>query len=338
MQSMERIHAHTRMRSPQYEFQQWATFYLDVYAKKYAKMHGLQSPRILAIVDSDAQFQTLATLESIFPEYNHTTIFRKQELKMEILDSDFKLKAHGLAVKNFAEATHILLNRSQVAYFMVTFPVYVYTSTLTNLRQYISKLHNMTFDAAFEQAMKTSSSSYSQFAIIMTYAYWFERERYSFHIQIPTGPQFDKTTTEDSLRYLTNPTPVVRIMLHTKHILLQPIQKGCCFSYQLNQSKAIDDAEIDENTKHNISRICNSFGSVESQYEMVCEDMFAHDAGRRMIWRRNNTIIQHYEQVQKAINKLSKASIQKKKHTCIKFLIDPSPQLWFPEKDSCLLP
>lgn len=61
MQSMARIHAHTRMRSPQYEFQQWATFYLDTYADKYAKMHGLQSPSILAIIDADAQLQTLAT-------------------------------------------------------------------------------------------------------------------------------------------------------------------------------------------------------------------------------------------------------------------------------------
>ena len=229
MQSMERIHSHTHIRSPEYELQQWMTFYLDTYADKYAKMHGLQSPSILAIVDADAQFQTLATAESIFPEYNHSNVVSKQKLNIKIVDSDFKLKAHGIDMIMFSEATRLFLNRPQVGNFMLTFPVYVYKDTLTNLRQYVSKLHNKPFDVAFEQVMTTSSTYYSQFAIIMTYAYWFERERYSFHIQLAGNTSVDQSTTQSSTQYSFISKPPVRIMLHTKFPLLEPIQKGCCF-------------------------------------------------------------------------------------------------------------
>ena len=336
---MARIHAHTRMRSSQYEFQQWATFYLDTYADKYAKMHGLQSPPILAIIDADAQLQTLATPQSIFPEYNHSNIVFKQKLNIKLEDSDFKLRAHGLAMGLFSEATHLLLNRSQVANFMVTFPVYVYKTTLANLRQYVSKLHNKTFDAAFEETMIKSPSYYSQFAIILTYAYWFEHDRYSFHIQSPRNTLVDLLTTQNSVPHNSFILkPPVRVMLHTKFSLLGSIQKGCCFSYNLNQPENIDDAEFTADAKRNISHICNSFGSVESHYEMVCEDPYTANLERRMIWKRNDTITEHYERVKEILRALSKESIKKKKNVCSKFLIASQPQTWFPGADKCIFP
>ena len=289
MKSMERIHAYTRMRSPQYELQQWMTFYFDEYADKYAKMHGLQSPRILAIDDADAQLQTLTTLESIFPEYNHSNVVSKQKLNIKLADTDFKLKAHGLTPL-FSEATRLFLNRTQVANIMVTFPVYIYRTTLANLRQYVCTLHNKTFDAAFEEIMTTSKSYYSQFAIILTYAYWFERDRYSFHIQPLSNSLGDQSATQNNVQHTFILKPPVRVMLHTKNALLGPIQKGCCFSYNLNRSQNIDDAEFTADMKRRIADICNSFGSAESHYEMVCEDPYTLNLERRMIWKRNDTL------------------------------------------------
>ena len=279
MKSMERIHAHTHFRSPQYELQQWMTFYLDTYVDNYAKMNGLESPRILAIVDTDAQIQTLTTFESIFPEFDHSSVVSKQKLKMGLVDSDFKLKAHGIDMEKHSEATRLFLNRSQVANFMLTFPVYVYKTTLVNLRQYVSKLHNKTFDAAFEAIMTTSRTYYSQFAIILSYAYWFERDRYSFHIQPVINTLVNHPITKSSIQDFIVFKPPVRVMLHTKFGLLGPIQKGCCFSYELSQPEMIDDAEFTDDVKQNISRICNSFGSVESHYEMACEDPYTSDLG-----------------------------------------------------------
>ena len=335
MKSMERIHAHTQSRSPLYELQQWMTFYLDTYADNYAKMNGLESPRILAIVDADAQLQTLATFESIFPEFDHSSVVSKQKLKMGSVDSDFKLKAHGIDMEMFSEATRLFLNRSQVANFMLTFPVYVYKTTLVNLRQYVSELHNKTFDAAFEATMTTSRTYYSQFAIILSYAYWFERDRYSFHIQPVINTLVDHPITKSSVQNSIVLKPPVRVMLHTKSGLLGPIQKGCCFSYELDQPKMIDDAEFTDNLKHTISRICNSFGSVESHYEMVCEDPYTSNLGGRMFWRRNDTITEHYGRVKEALKSLSKESVRKKKNVCSKFLGAANPETWFPGGDKC---
>lgn len=338
MKSMEKIHAHTHFRSPQYELQQWMTFYLDTYADNYAKMHGLESPRILAIVDTDAQLQTLATFESIFPEFDHSRVVSKQKLKLRLVDSDFKLKVHGLDMKMFSEATRLLLNRSQVANFMITFPVYVYKTTLTNLRQYVSKLHNKTFDAAFEAVITTSRTYYSQFAIILSYAYWFERDRYSFHIQPQRNTLVGHSMTQSDVQHSIVLKPPVRVMLHTKHGLLGPIQKGCCFSYRLDQLEMTDGLEFTDNLKSKISRICGSFGSVESHYEMVCEDPFTTNLGRRMFWRRNDTIKEHYHRVKKALKSLSKESIQNKKNACSKFLTAAKPETWFPGGDKCIFP
>ena len=338
MKSMERIHAHTQSRSPRYELQQWMTFYLDTYADNYAKMNGLESPRILAIVDADAHLQTLATFESIFPEFDHNSVVSKQKLKIGLVDSDFKLKAHGIDMEMFGEATRLFLNRSKVANFMLTFPVYVYKTTLVNLRQYVSKLHNKTFDAAFEATMTTSRTYYSQFAIILSYAYWFERDRYSFHIQPQINTLVNYSITQSSVRHSIVLKPPVRVMLHTKFGLLEPIQKGCCFSYELDQPKMIDDAEFTDNLKHAISRICSSFGPVESHYEMVCEDPYTSNLEQRMFWRRNDTITEHYGRVKKALESLSKDSIRKKKKACSKFLTAAKPETWFPGGDKCAYP
>ena len=336
--SMERIHAHTHFRSPQYELQQWVTFYLDTYADNYAKMNGLESPRILAIVDADAQLQTLATFESIFPEFDHSTAVSKQRLKMRLVDSDFKLKAHGIDMGKYSEATRLFLNRSQVANFMLTFPVYLYKTTLVNLRQYVSELHNKTFDAAFEAIMTTSPTYYSQFAIILSYAYWFERDRYSFHIQPVINTLVEHPITKSSVQHSIVSKPPVRVMLHTKSGLLGPIQKGCCFSYELNQPEMIDGEEFTDDVKQNISRICNSFGSVESHYEMVCEDPLTSNLEQRMFWRRNDTITEHYGRVKEALKRLSKESIRKKKNACSKFLGSAKPETWFPNGGNCTFP
>ena len=71
---------------------------------------------------------------------------------------------------------------------------------------------------------------------------------------------------------------------------------------------------------------------------MVCEDPYTSDLEKRMVWKQNDTITEHYERVEKALKDLSKDSIQKKKKTCIKFLTASIPEAWFPGGDKCIFP
>ena len=86
----------------------------------------------------------------------------------------------------------------------------------TDKFMYVSKPYNRTFDATFEQTVITKQMYYSQFAIIMSYAYGFEREWYSFLVQPGKNTLIDKSAIQDNLQHPFSLKPPVRIMLHTK--------------------------------------------------------------------------------------------------------------------------
>jgi hypothetical protein len=208
---MKRISQHTRMRTPAYELQQWSTFYFDMYADRVAKAYSISPPNVIAIVDADAQLQTFPTLESIFPESNFYDHSISNTAATNTV-AHFKLRAFGLGLDMFSEATQRFLGKPQVSIFMVTFPVYIYSETLKNLRNYVEKFHNMSFDDAFEKTMMESRTYYSQFVIILSYAYWFEREKYSFHIQPWPDNQLAKIYSD----LVPHSIPQPRIFIHTK--------------------------------------------------------------------------------------------------------------------------
>ena len=328
--SMKRIHQHTRMRTPEYEFQQWSTFFFDIYAEKVAKKYSVAPPQIIAIVDADSQFQTFPTLQSVFPE-SHFYASGRSSRDVGGGDSKFKLRAFGVGRSMFSEATALFLNRSQVADFMVTFPVYVYRDTLSNLRKYVEKLHNTSFDDAFERSMVTSRTYYSQFAIILSYAYWFERDRYSFHVQPWAGNELDKYYSD----LVPNSVPQPRVSIHLKGNPKQALMKGCCFSYQLNNS-AIHDSQlqaIHEQDWAKVREICNSFDDYENHYEATCEYLQYPSDPNMHLWKHNDTMTKHYTSVTSDLQYLSVKSKSKKITACIHYLIDPNPDAWFPHSN-----
>ena len=332
--SMKRIHGHTRMRAPEYELQQWSTFYFDVYAEKIAKKYSIPPPKIIAMLDGDSQFQTYPTLQSVFPESNY---YSSSRLPRNVggRDSELRLRAFGVGRGMFSEATRLFLNRSQVADFMVTFPVYVYTDTLSNLRQYVENLHNMSFDEAFEKSMIKSRTYYSQFAIILSYAYWFERDRYSFHIQPWPGNELNKYYSD----LVPDSVPQPRVTIHMKSNPRQALMKGCCFSYQLNNSVAQVSQEIDEQDWVRVRELCNSFGDYENHYEATCEYLQYPSDPNMHLWRQNDTMTKHYKSVASDLQYLSTESKNKKIVACIHYLLDPTPDAWFPHSNSgCLFP
>jgi len=328
---MIRINQHTHMRTPNYELQQWSTFYFDIYAEIVAKTYSISQPQIIAIVDADSQLQTFPTFESIFPESNFYDINTSRK-SIDKKTRQFKLRAFGLGFDVFSEATELLLGKPEVAHFMVTFPVYVYLFTLRNLRNYVEKLHNMSFDDAFEKSVIKSRTYYSQFSIILSYAYWFEREHYSFHIQPWPDNELDKLYSD----LVPHSVPQPRISIHLKSNPKQAIMKGCCFSYQLNNSitNVSQYQQLDQRDRTRISQLCNSFGDYENHYEATCEDLNSPTIEGMHLWKQNDTMKKHYTSVARDIQYLSDESKNKKMMACIHYLSDPNPELWFPHSDS----
>jgi len=331
---MKRINFHTHVRTFEYELQQWSTFYFDIHATNIAKIYSIVKPQILAIVDADSQLQTFSTFESIFPEISfYDSISSNRSIKKNT--THFKLRAFGDGRNLFSEATELLLGKPQIADFMVTFPVFVYLDTLTNMRNYVEKYHNMSFDDAFEQSIKKSNTYYSQFAIILSYAYWFERERYSFYIQ----PWGDTKVNNLTLHLIQNSIPQPRVSLHIKFNPKQAIMKGCCFSYQLKDIIINDSLYhiFNHINKTAIKHLCNSFGDYENHYEATCEYLQYPQDPNMHLWKQADTMTNHYQNVMRDIQYLSNESKNKKIMACINYLSDPNQDLWFPHSDSCAL-
>ena len=330
---MGRIHSHFHMRTAQYELQQWSTFYFDIYAANIANMYSIVQPQILAIVDADSQLQTFSTFESVFPEMTLYDLISSNS-SINRKNKHFKLRAFGVGRDLFFHATELLLGKPQIADFMVTFPVYVYLDTLKNMRSHVEKLHNMSFDDAFEKSVSSSTTYYSQFAIILSYAYWFERDRYSFYIQPWTG-----TENKPYSDLVRTSVPQPRVSLHMKTNPQQAIMKGCCFSYQLNDTimnAALYHVFTNVN-RTKIRNLCNSFDGYENQYEATCEYLqYPNDADMH-IWKQNDTMTKHYRSVIRDVQYLSAESRNKKIMACVNYLSDSNPDSWFPHSDACSL-
>ena len=72
---------------------------------------------------------------------------------------------------------------------MAYFPVIVKVSHLPEMRDYIAKHHNLTFNEAFYHNI-SNGDGYSQFGIMCTYLYAFKRDEYQWYIHSET-PDWD---------------------------------------------------------------------------------------------------------------------------------------------------
>lgn len=260
---------------------------MDVYAERIAKKENKNPPDVIAIIDADTQYMTFPTLQSVFPEKGL-----------------LKLKAHGAQVMVFQHVTKNLLGVEQVPDFMLTFPVYVWKDTFRNLRNHVVKYHNgISFEEALLKSALDVPGYYSQFCIWMTYAYHFERHRYSFHLQ-----PFPGSDTTYFNKFVNHSVPQIRTMLHTKFDPIDAIIKGCCFSYQLYK------------LNHTLMEKCFQ-GNTNTHYELVCENMWAAHDQNKIIWKTNNTITDHYSNVHKSFFYFKKESLKLKMKNCLNYVL-----------------
>lgn len=142
-----------------YNRQLWSSFFIDLYT----------NDSIIAWMDNDAAFITPVTKSSIF---NGT--------KLRVLGSECSLADNW--VKTWAQTTELALGVPFVVDFMTYFPVYIYRDTFTHCREHIlRRFSTNNFGEAFRKFYQAYISPVS---IILSYAWFFEKDRYDWNMKI----------------------------------------------------------------------------------------------------------------------------------------------------------
>ena len=145
-----------------YNRQLWSSFFIDL----------LSNDTVIAWMDSDSAFFTPVTKSTIF---NGT--------KVRVLGTGCTLQDSGRSwVHSWAHTSQLALGVPFVVDFMTYFPVYMYRDTVTHCREHILKHLNTTnFEEAFRMFYKGLISPVS---VILSYAFYFERDRYDWNFKI----------------------------------------------------------------------------------------------------------------------------------------------------------
>ena len=183
-------------------------------------------------MDSDVTFLTPVTKATIF-----------KGSRIRILGSECSMNIPR--VRTWAHTTKTALGLPTVADFMTYFPVYIYRDTFTHCREYILKRFNT---SNFEEAFKKSYHSaplISPVNVVISYAWFFERDRYDWNLKIcselksyntrfPVGHKIEPRHTED---ILTQPQTALHVD-HTFRINTVFFLPNIFVSYCLSQRAA----------------------------------------------------------------------------------------------------
>lgn len=154
--------------SPGYNRQLWSSYFTDLY---------VDPDKLIVFMDNDAQFVAPATLPSLFddqgrPRASGTTCKRGGHWKM------------------WQDSGELALGFPLISDFMVYFPVLIYPDTIRNAREHILKhWENVThgdFDKVFAQIHYYKDGVFlmnSPVTVLLSYAYHFERDRYSWALE-----------------------------------------------------------------------------------------------------------------------------------------------------------
>ena len=151
-------------RDAGYNRQLWSSFFFDLYT----------NDPIIGWMDSDAAFITPVT---------KSMIFSGKRLRVLGWDCTFDF----VWVKQWALTTQRALGLPYVADYMSYFPVYIYRDTFLHCREYIMKhLKVSDFEQAF-QLFYHDKNMLSPVSVVLSYAWYFERDRYDWNMKLCTG-------------------------------------------------------------------------------------------------------------------------------------------------------
>ena len=198
-----------------YLLQLYSMFLMDLYTNS----------SIIAYTDTDAPF--------ILPVGHSGILSKDGKLKIIGKSAGFQVKKKPWLTK-WSEVTTDLLGLPMVFDYMTNFPVYLYPSTLKNCRDFITKrLKAKTFEEAFLNGFKNMLSSVN---VILTYAYFHEKDRYDWHLDIE-----GESLVTFNKKYLLNqisqtlPQDIQPEPHYTAHVPylqtgpVSPLELGICF-------------------------------------------------------------------------------------------------------------
>ena len=203
-------------KSPEYNRQLWSSFFLDLYT----------NDDIIGWLDNDAPFILPVTLPTIMTDG-----------KVRILGSSCSMTLSW--VKSWARNTERALGFPQVVDFMTYFPVYLYRETVTRCREHIlRRFRTDNFEEAFKSFYHTGTGWISPVSVVISYAWYFERERYDWNMQICGAleaynkrlPVGHKIEAKHVSRVLTQPQTAYHGHINYKSLYAKLIPTTFCFS------------------------------------------------------------------------------------------------------------
>lgn len=196
--------------------------YLRMYYSSFIMDWYVGEDDIVGWSDSDTIFTIPVTNESIF---------RDGKIIVKGIN-----QYHYPHVARWSRITKFALGLPAVSDFMSYFPTHVYAKTIRNCRQFIMRRFNAT---TFEEAyikMIENNAFISAVNIIFSYAYYFEKDLYDWHIDI--APE---TLASYNAKYVpakyplleSDITPDLHVTIHTRYYTkasVKPIEQSICYS------------------------------------------------------------------------------------------------------------
>ncbi|XP_022104137.1 uncharacterized protein LOC110986522 [Acanthaster planci] len=194
-----------------YSRQLWSSFFMDLY------IHA----SIIAWIDTDGMFTTPVTSENIFNDH---------QLRV-VTFTDWNIpRKHG-----WDKTTKLAMGMNLMADFMTYFPVYIWRDTVRNCREHILRHMNVSnFEDAFRK-LKVKRARISPVNILLNYAYYFEHDRYDWHLDVNNNLEaYNTQHLAPGFEIKPNETvPDVRVTVHAgKHFVKapNPMLQGYCIA------------------------------------------------------------------------------------------------------------
>jgi len=222
---------------------------------------------LIAWIDTDVIMTSLVTSRNIFA-------------------SDGKINVQGLNtfgsikhVKDWDDNTRVSIGFPMVADFMTYFPVYLRPDTIKNCRDHITKRRNKTnFKEAFiDIAMEKNSKWPSPVNVILSYAWYYERDKYSWHIDINYRDSNYDLKTFNSMRFGELP-----IQHHLTEKDTEPLLNTAIHSKYHRTSHHVH--------KSSMCFVQNITGQVPSEW---CKDIKTHEPNLHLLEFDSNLDVNH---------------------------------------------
>ena len=167
------------------------------------------SKKYVAFVDTDTMFITRVIPELLFSEGKPIIV----GFYGNIWDDGYGL---------IAQTTANIFMTKEVMRCKSNFPVIFKVQHLVKLRQYLEKIHKLTFD---EVLITKKATHLSQFNLMCQYVWMFHRDEYKFRLCFNKRKQTNLTSAREDISYYANTLteeqkqPIARVALHYKYLV-----------------------------------------------------------------------------------------------------------------------